>query len=221
MKAEVRGQRSEVRGQRSEVRGQEPANLSPGFAEPHHPGFAKPHPGLYCDALPGLRMIFVLAPAGRRNKAPGEALRTRGWIGFDYDSYPHSVPERPDRRHLRADLRTAGRHAGQLRARRFGHAVLADHRHLPVGAGRRRLAVAVHRHELGPCLHRGRARRRAGSAACRRRCCSSASPGWHSSRVVLYGTGRCRSARWSAWNCRCSCASSRTISISRTWSRAS
>ena len=37
------------------------------------------HPGLYCDAPPGLkRESPVLAPEGRRNKAPGEALRTWG-----------------------------------------------------------------------------------------------------------------------------------------------
>ena len=46
-----------------------------GFAGygPRVRGYA--HPGLYCDALPGLRVPCLSALEGRRNKAQGERTR--------------------------------------------------------------------------------------------------------------------------------------------------
>ncbi len=53
-------------------------------------------------------------------------------------------------------------HGGELRHRRLRHAVLSDHRHLPVGSRSRGVAVAIHRPRPGRALHRSRGGRRPG-----------------------------------------------------------
>ena len=110
-------------------------------------------------------------------------------------------------------------HAGELPARRLGHAVLDGHRRLPLGDGPRRVALEVRRARPRAALRRGRARRRA-----RRRPLGAAplprlrpSPAWF--RLVLYGSSSLRSAPSWASRSRCSCASSRRPSSSRTSSR--
>ena len=83
---------------------------------------------------------------GERNTRPRRhtpSVRTTRTNDHDPRTFIPSVPQRPGRGDLRVDLRAAGRDAGQLRARRFGDAVLAGDRRVPFGAGRRRLAVAI------------------------------------------------------------------------------